>query len=113
MLRRVSSRGAFWLAAADQSAATDGGSVRRQLRRILWHQMVSEDDRHDQKWRSQKTAHRPPQPGPECERNEHRQRVQFEPAADNGRRHKMTFEEGESTKSQCRKQASADGAKCD
>jgi hypothetical protein len=53
--------------------------------------MVFENKGHDQKRRGQEAAHRSPQPGPERERDEHRERVQLEPAADDGRGDEMAF----------------------
>src|SRR6266851_3223565 len=88
-------------------------SVRRQLRRIDRHQMIFENQGHDQKRRGEKAAHRSPQPGPERQRDKDRQRVQLEPAADNGRCDKMTFNENDSDKSQRRDQAAADGREGD
>src|SRR6266851_10415807 len=75
-------------------------SVRRQLRRIRRHQMIFENQGHDQKRRGQEAAHRSPQPGPERQRHEHGERVQLEPAADDGRWDKMTLDENDSDKSQ-------------
>src|SRR6202521_4740873 len=66
-------------------------SVRRQLRRIRRHQMILENQRHDQQRRGEKAAHRSPQPGPERQRDKYRERVQLEPAADDGRCDKMTL----------------------
>src|SRR5712671_6383308 len=68
-------------------------SVRRQLRRIRRHQMIFENQGHDQKRRGQEAAHRSPQPGPERQRHEHGERVQLEPAADDGGGNEMAFEE--------------------
>src|ERR1700730_14666770 len=82
-------------------------SVRRQLRRIRRHQMILENQRHDQKRRGEKAAHRSPQPGPERQRDEYRERVQLEPAADDGRCDKMTLDENDSDKMQRRDQAAA------
>ena len=71
--------------------------------------MVLEDEGHDQQRRGQEAAHRAPQPGPEGERHEHRERVQLEPAADDGRRDKMAFNKGNADKGQRRDQAGAEG----
>src|SRR5205807_9545019 len=69
-------------------------SAGRQLRRILRQQVFFEDETYDQKRRRQEGAHRSPQPGPECERQEYRKRVQRKPPADDGRCDEMTFQEG-------------------
>src|ERR1700722_11846228 len=68
-----------------RSSRYETGLVRGQLRRIDRQQMFLENERDDQEWRREKAAHRAPQPGPERQRQEHGERIQFQSAADNGR----------------------------
>src|SRR5580704_18879648 len=97
------------LRVAETSRVAEGSiSIQRHLRRIRRHQMILENQRHDQQRRGEKAAHRSPQPGPERQRDEYRERVELEPAADDGRGDKMSLQEGNSDKRQRRNQAGAE-----
>ena len=54
--------------------------------------MVAQDQTDDQQRRGQERAHRAPHPGPEHQRQENRERIDFEPAADNRRRDELALE---------------------
>src|SRR5882757_8833550 len=66
--------------------------ILRKLWRIVGQQMLLENKRDDQERGGQEGAHRAPQPGPERQRDEHRERIQGEPPADDGGCDEMTFE---------------------
>ena len=55
-----------------------------------------ERDKSDNRERNgKKCAHRPPDPGPEGERQEHRERVERQSMAQDGRRDELTLHGGE------------------
>src|SRR5215831_4862756 len=70
-------------------------SIVGKLRRFVGHQMFLQDQRNDQERRGQEGAHRPPQPGPERQRQQYGERIQLQPAPDNRRRDEMALGEGE------------------
>src|SRR5437773_1467108 len=72
--------------------------------RFVCKQMLFQDQRDHRQRRGNKSTHRPPQPGPERQRQQHRERIEREPAPDDGRRDEMTFEEGQGDKQQRRDQ---------
>ena len=64
--------------------------------------MVDRDQRDDQQRHREEGADRPPQPRPEDQREEHRQRVQRQPLAHDRRGDEVPFQRGEGEKQQRR-----------
>src|SRR5947207_1679447 len=67
---------ALWQRPVVPEVPSRNASILRQLRRGRRHKMLFQNQRYDQQRRRQKAAHWPPQPGPEGEPEEHRERVQ-------------------------------------
>src|SRR5579864_3438182 len=73
--------------------------------------MVAGDQGDDRQRHGEEGAERTPHPGPECQRQQHQQRVERQAPADDGRRDQMAFERGENNQADRPDDGVGDGRK--